>query len=416
MASRLLARATGRRVPPRVFLHIGAMKTGTTFLQDLLEANREDLKKAGYLFPGEQFSDISHAVRDLLFSSDDAEVQEQTRGKWDRLVEEIASFDGKAAIVSMEFLSFADAEGAARVLDSFAGHEIHVILTVRDAERAIPAQWQTSMRNGAKVTLPKFVQGARQVRQGKTGDGRGARIFQRTQGIPRMLETWTPLVGQKRLHVITVPPSGSDPALLWERFAKVVGVRPRAAGVLPSAANPSLGHPSSELLRRVNKELGDVLPVDYWIVIKSQLARRVLGGRAGEERPVRLHRPGVVLAREWNGVVREAISQHDVRLVGSLDELPVDPPDPDLPKQLYRPTEDELLAAAGTAYSGMTDFREELATQAGRPLPERTPQPDWAATEEPVAAAVADVVALVRECMELRRAVAARTAAEDEVS
>jgi hypothetical protein len=415
MAGRLLARVTGRRLPPRVYLHIGAMKTGTTFLQDLLEANREDLKKAGYLFPGEQFSDISHAVRDLLFSSEDAEVQSQTRGKWARLVDEIVSFDGKAAIVSMEFLSFADAEGAARVVESFPGHEVHVILTVRDAERAIPAQWQTSMRNGSKVTLPKFVQGTRQVVQGKDSNAKGARIFQRTQGIPRMLETWTPLVGQKRLHVITVPPSGSDPALLWERFAKVVGVRPKAAGVLPSAANPSLGHPSSELLRRVNKELGDVPTVDYWVVIKSQLARRVLGGRAGEERPVRLHRPGVSLAREWNDVVRQAISQHGVRLVGSLDELPVDPPDPDLPKQLYRPGEHELLAAAGTAYSGMTDFREELAAQAGEPLPQRTSRPDWTATEEPVDAAVADIVALVRECMELRRVVAAQ-ADQDQVS
>lgn len=415
MAGRLLARVTGRRVPPRVYLHIGAMKTGTTFLQDLLEANREDLKKAGYLFPGEQFSDISHAVRDLLFSSDDAEVQEQTRGKWARLVDEIVSFDGKAAIISMEFLSFADAEGAARVLDSFPGHEVHVVLTVRDAERAIPAQWQTSMRNGSKVTLPKFVQGTRQVVRGKESSAKGARIFQRTQGIPRMLETWTPLVGPKRMHVITVPPSGSDPALLWQRFAKVVGVRPKAAGVLPSAANPSLGHASSELLRRVNKELGDVLPVDYWIVIKSQLARRVLGGRAGEEHPVRLHRPGVALAREWNGAVREAISQHGVRLVGSLDELPVEPPEADLPKQLYRPSEEELLAAAGTAYAGMIDFREELATQAGEPLPERSPQPDWVAMEEPVDAAVADVVSLVRECMELRRTVAAQ-AEEDEVS
>ena len=413
MAGRLLSRLTGRRVPPRLFLHIGAMKTGTTFIQELLEANRHELKEAGYLFPGEHFSDLTNAVRDLLFSSDDAEVQEQTSGKWAQLVDEIVSFEGKATILSMEFLSFTDAEGAARVLDSFPGHEVHVILTVRDAERAIPAQWQTSTRNGAKVTFPKFVQGTRRVVEGKQSGGRGVRIFQRTQGIPRMLETWTPLVGPERLHVITVPPSGSDPALLWKRFARVVGVRPTKAGVLPSVANVSLGHPSSELLRRVNLELGEVQPVDYWIVVKSQLARRVLGDRSDEERPVRLHRPGVAMARQWNGVVREAISQHGVRLVGSLDELPVEPPGPDLPKELYRPTERELLAAAGTAYAGMLDFREELATQAGQPLPDRAPQPDWDALDEPVDAAVTDVVALVRECMRLRRLVAAQEREND---
>ena len=38
---------------PVVFLHIGAMKTGTTFLQQLMSANKEDLLKAGFLFPGD---------------------------------------------------------------------------------------------------------------------------------------------------------------------------------------------------------------------------------------------------------------------------------------------------------------------------------------------------------------------------
>ena len=404
MRGHRLARITGRRAPRRLYLHISAMKTGTTFLQDLLHANRSQLKTAGFLFPGTQFSDLSDAVREILFDGEDLEVREQVRGKWSRLVEEIRSFEGKAAIVSMEFLSFADPEGAARVIASFPDHEIHVILTVRDAERAIPAQWQTSMRNGSKVTLPRFVQGARQVREGRQPpSGRASYIFQRTQGIPRMLDTWTPLVGAGRVHVVTVPPSGSDPTLLWRRFAKVVGVRPAKASTMPAAANPSLGHPSSELLRRVNKELGRVPTLDYWAVIKAQLARRILGGRAAEEPPVRLHRPGVALARRWNRIVRQSIEEHGVHLVGSLDDLPIEPPEPDLPTKLYRPSDSELLAAAGTAYAGLLELRDRLCAEADVPLRPRTPEPEWTSADDPVDAAVADVVALVRECMALHR-------------
>ncbi len=402
MPSSLLDRVLRRR-SPRVYLHIGAMKTGTTYLQSLLGANRAELEAAGVLFPGQKFTDQSRAVREILFEVKDPLVRARTRGKWAALVAQVRAHRGRSAILSMEFLSFADTEKATKVVESFEGLDVHVILTVRDAERAIPAQWQTSARNGSRVTYQKFVRGARYVRHGKHAPrGRGSHLFERTQGIPRMLEVWVPLVGPKNVHVITVPPSGSDPALLWQRFAKVVKVKPKVAQRMPEAANPSLGHASSELLRRVNKVLGKVPPVDYWKVVKGQLARGILGARAGQERPVRLHRGGVRLARQWNGVVREAIQEHGVDLVGSLDELPLGPPDADLPKKLYKPSEEEILDAATTAYAGMLRLREEYSARAGLPAPERPAQPDWRAAEEPVDAAVADVVALVRECMELR--------------
>ena len=48
---------------PRIYLHIGAMKSGTTFLQALMSANRESLFRAGYAFPGEAWSEQSRAVQ-----------------------------------------------------------------------------------------------------------------------------------------------------------------------------------------------------------------------------------------------------------------------------------------------------------------------------------------------------------------
>ena len=58
----------GRR--PRVYLHIGAMKTGTTLLQRLMVANLQSLADAGYLFPGDTWADQSR-VRDMMFNAAD---------------------------------------------------------------------------------------------------------------------------------------------------------------------------------------------------------------------------------------------------------------------------------------------------------------------------------------------------------
>src|SRR6476619_6799928 len=116
---------------PAIYLHIGAMKTGTTFLQDLMQANRAELADAGFLFPGERWADQSLAVQDVLgFGADDPRALAATRGRWAAMAAEMLAHRG-ASILSMEFLSFADTDAAARVLASLEEADVHVVVTVR---------------------------------------------------------------------------------------------------------------------------------------------------------------------------------------------------------------------------------------------------------------------------------------------
>jgi hypothetical protein len=443
----------GRRAP-RIYLHIGAMKTGTTFLQDLMTANKEAMAAAGFLFPGERRTDQSRAVRDVLgFAITDPLGPSGSTGMWDVISRQMLAYDGTASILSMEFLSYADTERATRIVESLRDAEVHVVLTVRDAAATIPAQWQTSCRNGAKVTLRRFVQGVGDLLDdengtgggdsdghgasdgGSAGDGgsggavggSGGRIFQRTQGVVRMLDVWVPLVGRKRVHVVTVPPRGSDPEILWHRFASVVGLDPSVCRDRTVDPNPSLGHASTELVRLVNGELGKVDYFDYVRTVKRQLARGILGSRAPLESQVRLNRKGHRFAAQWNDRVRQAVERHGVRLVGTFDDLPVAPPGPEVPKPMPSPSTEELLEAAATAIDGLRHWTQMLTralaegvrTHAFRAIthefadpraidPADATSPDrWAGEPEPVDAAVREVVSLVRTCMELREQVQA---------
>jgi hypothetical protein len=351
--------------PPRIYLHIGAMKTGTTYLQDLMSANRDQLRAAGILFPGERWSEQSAAAADVLgFKVSDAERAEELACAWDAMVEQMMSWRGKASVYSMEFLSFADEEQARRVVDSLEGAEVHVVLTVRDAAATIPAQWQTICRNGGKVAFRKFVYGVKEALDsgGETRD-RPVRMLMRTQGIGRMLGVWVPLVGAEHVHVVTVPPKGSDPDLLWERFASVVKVKPSACTQPVETSNPSLGHASTELLRRVNIALGPLTKADQAAVLKGPLARRILGPRAPLEKSIRLHRRGYAFARRWNREVRTAIAESGAQVVGSLDDLSVEKPPLSLPKTLHRPPPADLLAAAETGREGLLALQAELAEE-----------------------------------------------------
>src|SRR6476469_8908532 len=110
-----LSAVLGRRSRP-VYLHIGAMKTGTTYLQHLMEDNREALLRAGVLFPRERWVEQSLAVRDVMGGTvglgdqedDEEEDARPSRGMWRSMVDDILAYDWGAAIGSMESLSYAD--------------------------------------------------------------------------------------------------------------------------------------------------------------------------------------------------------------------------------------------------------------------------------------------------------------------
>ncbi|KAA1421066.1 hypothetical protein F0U44_01705 [Nocardioides humilatus] len=357
--------------PAPIYLHIGGPSTGTTYLQRLMAANGEVLEKSGVLLPGRSWRDVVLATHDVLSATVKTDLTEAAGGRWERLAEEMVAHRGRATVLSMEFLCWAKPAVAERILASLEGAEVHVVLTVRDTAAVLRSQWQTNCRNGAEVPLRRLIWGLRQaVEKDGAPSTRPERMIDRAMGVPRMIETWVPLVGAERFHVVTVPLQSDDPDLLWKRFAGVVGINPAKCKERAVESNASLGLPSSELMRLLNLELGPVTRSDYLRTMKSLLARDILGERADQERKVTLNRPGRNLSARWNGRLRDAIETSGVDLVGSLDDLPVTRTPKTISSELDNPSDEELLLAAAWARRGLdeaivdlqgrvTAFREE---------------------------------------------------------
>ena len=83
-----------------VYLHVGALKTGTTHLQRVLVRNREVLAERGELFPGRNWRDQVEARRGAIAGKPEA------TGAWGRLTDEIGAHDGPV-VVPMETFSSA---------------------------------------------------------------------------------------------------------------------------------------------------------------------------------------------------------------------------------------------------------------------------------------------------------------------
>jgi hypothetical protein len=409
-----------RSVRPAVFLHIGSMKSGTTFLQSLLQSNRENLWGAGVQFPGGRLeqalatSDVLHRYPKHVAPPPDQQ------GAWDRLVHQIMDHRG-TSVVSREFLSFADADGAERIVRSLHGADVHVVLTVRDAGKVLPSYWQTHIRNGGNIPWPKFLRAVRRgARDGATPRGLGPRTFLAGQDVPTILGTWTAVVPPKRVHVLTVPPSGKDPSVLRDRFARVLGVSPGALAAPPTWNNPSIGHPSTELVRLINLRTGRSSHDPLRSTIRHELVNRILSARSAQEPGAELDLPAGRFAVRWNRRSVRGIRESGVAVVGSVDELSTQLPDDAaerLAPSVDHPRPEAVLEAARTARDGLMETvtaRCDRLRSAGHPvdpplpaLDHPTPSSRWPATGEGLETAVDELTQLLRLVTDLQHQVSA---------
>ena len=88
------------RAPHRVVVHVGAPKSGTTFLQRTLWSQRAPLREAGVTCPGTNQREMFHAaieVRERFeFWGRDPKA---LRGTWARLCQEARDFDGTTVMI-----------------------------------------------------------------------------------------------------------------------------------------------------------------------------------------------------------------------------------------------------------------------------------------------------------------------------
>ncbi|MBZ5739323.1 hypothetical protein [Nocardioides mangrovi] len=401
---------------PVLYLHVGLMKTGTTYLQGVMDGNRETLTAAGINFVGETWSRQVRAAQDLLhLDQHDPQIASLSAGAWDALLDDVRSRPDATNVVSMEFLSFARRRSSARLARDLAGIDTHVVLTVRDAAATIPAQWQTSITSGSTHSWADFQAGVQNAVRpwwpayAVRGDS-AVREFRRTQDVGRVLDVWRRAVPADHLHVITVPLDRRDPELLWRRFSEVIGVDPGAATEAPTDSNPSLGHPSSELVRRLNLVLADVKPWDYNRTIKTPLASSILAARRREERRPGLDEATATVAREWNRRTRDVIQGSGAHLVGDLDDLPVT--SSASAAASAEPTPREVLDAGATAWHGLVDLVERRRRRVARIMGANRPEalaprePGWlerGGSAVDLDGAIRDLSRLARTSIQLRR-------------
>jgi hypothetical protein len=313
-------------VTKKVYLHVGTPKTGTSYLQHVLFNNREKLLTRSIRYPADRFDGHFLAALDLMRLPWGG-LEVDAIGEWDRLAAQVRRWPG-TSIISHEILATASRAQIGHALDSL-GHggdtEVHLVLSVRDLVRQIPAEWQENVKHRAALSYGAFLDRIQDPRR----EGRIPTWFWGVQEVPDILDRWGRDLPPEHVHVVTVPPAGGSPELLWKRFVEAFGLDGIDLQLDGERRNPSLGSAETTLIRRINRAANEELEPGYYRpLVRELLAHETLSRRIETPRlalPPDAHPWATGLEEAWIAEIRER--GYDV--IGDLDDLRGAPPAPD---------------------------------------------------------------------------------------
>ena len=302
---------------PAVVAHIGEPKTGTTHFQEIVWRNRPALAAAGVQLAGHSVADQFRAMQDLRgLPPETDDPGGSWVGEWNVLAAQ-ARRARRIALISQESIAAAGADRVEHAVRTL-GPDVHVVLTVRDFAGLLPAEWQETVKHRRTRGWSQWLE---DVRESEPSPGtRPAWGFWRVHDTVEVLRIWARHVSIDRVHVVTMPHRGSDPDVLWQRLAGLLGV----AGLEVDTAvrtNSSLGLAETEFLRRLNPALAGHVPNWFYArEVKHALAHGAFATRPSTSRPVL---PPAVLdwARSRSAATIEFLRASGVDVVGDLDEL-----------------------------------------------------------------------------------------------
>jgi hypothetical protein len=343
-------------VASKIVLHIGLQKSGTTFLQHVMQVGAEALAGAGVRYPvpldwdrgkrtvaNHEWPSYGLLGTEYPWVSDQRAAEES--GSWRDLLDEVECWPG-TVLLSAEALSVIRRPAVDRLLEALGVGDVEVVITARSLGRSLPSLWQQHIRNGRSVSFTSYLRTLAEQRD--TGwehiEKDPALHIWRAFSLSRLVRRWSE-AGAARVSVVTTPGKPQD--LLLRRFAQAAGLPDLADVPVMAGRQAHTGLTAAETL--VLSSMNSAIRERSWSGQNADWVRQVVTERfqAREGRGGRVVIPPEWRPRlaEWSDEDLAGLRGTSASVIGDVADLRYDP---DREKE-SAPTAEEVGAAGAEA-------------------------------------------------------------------
>lgn len=228
----------------KIYIHAGTHKTGSTYLQETLYANRALLRENGVLYPetglGIQHKHNRHAHRQIAFSL--SKEDDTAENLFEPIIQELLRTDDlHTAIISYEgFCMPKHTKSMHKILKSFDEVDLHIIFVFRPHVDFAISLFREICQN--LKYRPSFYQFYKQALSADHG-------WPWLLNYHAILQKWHEFIPKNKIHILAYSQIKND---LCHNFLKGIGIDVKMEPLKNNQRNPTLSAPLAELMRVLN--------------------------------------------------------------------------------------------------------------------------------------------------------------------
>lgn len=257
----------------QLILHVGFHKSGTSALQESFAQQREDLAKAGVLYPSigrKAHHRIAWALTQRPWGWKKRGGQVTPYKHFSKMARLINSSNSPKIVLSSEFFSELTSEQINKIVSVIRGREIKVLFTLRPLAKLLGSSYQQYLKYGTKADYVEWLHSVLD----EPGVSKINPTFWQRHMHGAVVAKWVEAFGKENVSVLIV--DESRPEFLYESLNEYLGLssgflKPQATG-----SNRSLSREEVSLLLELNRRFPKERAwKDYLVFIRNGYIRQL---------------------------------------------------------------------------------------------------------------------------------------------
>lgn len=305
----------------QLILHVGFHKSGTSALQESLANQRDELHKAGVLYPSigkKAHHRVAWGLSQKPWGWKARGAEKTPHKTFSRMASLINLSSAPKIILSSEFFAEIEPKHIEKLASSIRGRQVKILFTLRPLAKLLSSSYQQYLKFGLKADYVAWLHSVLD----EPGVSKLNPTFWKRHMHGQVIEKWARVFGRENISVLIV--DEQRPEFLYESINSYLGLplgflKPTAEG-----SNRSLTLEETSLLLELNQRFPKERDWnEYLIFIRNGYVREITDNVPIKPGSPRLLTPvwAVNKANEIAGASKRKIVELGVEVIGDISSL-----------------------------------------------------------------------------------------------